>query len=144
MNHLKNFAAGLPSLVVLGQAANRLYSVQKLQFPSNPYLSACWMVQRLTSSRLARSRWLTPSTALPECTPLLLGQAGRRPGKRPSARAFAWPATERSLIEFRHHSLKASTIESWSLPVGVEVSKSSASDRNSTPAWCRPSITCSP
>ena len=49
-----------------------------------------------------------------------------------------------SLIEFRHHSLKASTIASWSLPVAVEVSKSSDRDRNSTPAWCRPSITCSP
>ena len=69
---------------------------------------------------------------------------GRRPGKRPSARAFAWPATERSLIEFRDNSLKASTIASWSLPVDVEVSKSSARDRNSTPAWCRTSITCSP
>ena len=33
----------------------------------------------------------------------------------PSARAFACPATERSLIEFRYHSLKASTIVSWSL-----------------------------
>ena len=69
---------------------------------------------------------------------------GRRPGKRPSARAFAWPATERSLIEVRHHSLKASTIASWSLPVAVEVSKSSVRERNSTPAWCRPSITYSP
>ena len=76
--------------------------------------------------------------------PLLLAQAGRRPGKRPSARAFDWPATERSLIEFRRHSLEASTIESWSLPVAVAVSKSYARDRNSTPAWCRPSITCSP
>ena len=38
--------------------------------------------------------------------PLLLAQAGLRPGKRPSARAFAWPATERSLIELRHHSLR--------------------------------------
>ena len=50
----------------------------------------------------------------------------------------------RSLIEFRHHSLKASTIAIWSLPVAVEVSKSSARDRNSTPARYRPSITCSP
>ena len=40
----------------------------------------------------------------PDVLPLPLAQA------RPSARAFAWPATERSLIEFRHHSLKASTI----------------------------------
>ena len=67
---------------------------------------------------------------------------GRRPGKRPSARAFAWPATERSLIELRHHSLKASTIESWSLPVDVAVSKSSYRDRNSTPIRCRPSGLC--
>ena len=59
-------------------------------------------------------------------------------------RAFACPATERSLIEFRHHSLTASTIESWSLPVDVAVSKSSDRDRNSTPVRCRPSITCSP
>ena len=90
MNHLKNFAAGLPSLVVLGQAANRPYSVQKLQFPSNPYLFACWMVQRLTSRRLASSRWLTPfdhSTRMYlRCRSVRLG---RRPGKRPSTRAFA-------------------------------------------------------
>ena len=26
----------------------------------NPYPSTCWMVQRLTSRRLASSRWLTP------------------------------------------------------------------------------------
>ena len=64
--------------------------------------------------------------------------------QRPSARAFACPATERSRIEFRHHSLKASTIVSWSLPVAVAVLKSSDRDRNSTPARCRPSITCSP
>ena len=104
-----------------------------MQFPPNPYLSACWMVQRLTSKRLASSRWLTPSDRstrmYSRCCSVRLG---RRPGKRPSARAFAWPATERSLIEFRHHSLKASTIESWSLPMDVAVSKSSAS-----PAVCR-------
>ena len=78
------------------------------------------MVQRLTSRSLASSRWLTPfdrSTWMySRCCSVRLGL---RPGKRPSARAFAWPATERSLIEFRHHSLKASTIESWSLPVDV-------------------------
>ena len=28
--------------------------------PPNRYLSTCWMVQRLTSRRLASSRWLTP------------------------------------------------------------------------------------
>ena len=59
---------------------------------------------------------------------------GRRPGKRPSIRAFACPTMERSLIEFRHHSLKASTIWSCSLPLAVAVSKSTARDRNSTPA----------
>ena len=37
-----------------------------------------------------------------------------------------------------------STHESWSLPVAVGVSKSSDRDRDSTPAWCRPSITRSP
>ena len=56
----------------------------------------------------------------------------------------ACPLGERSLIEFRHHSLKASTIVSWSLPVAVAVLKSSDRDRNSTPLRCRPSITCSP
>ena len=83
----------------------------------NPYPSTCWMVQRLTSRSLASSRWLTPfdrSTLMySRCCSVRLG---RRPGKRPSVRAFAWPATQRSLIEFRHHSLKANTIEIWSLP----------------------------
>ena len=85
--------------------------------------------------RLASFRWLTPlersSLMYSRCCSVKLG---RRPGKRPSVRAFAWPASERSLIEFRHHSLKASTIWSWSLPLAVAVSKSSARDRNSTPA----------
>ena len=115
----------------------------EVHFPSNSYLSTCWMVQRLTSKRLANFRWLTPfdrSTRMySRCWSVRLGS---RPGKRPSARA--WPATERSLIEFRHHSLKASTIASWSRSVDVAVSKSSARDRNSTPARCRPSITRSP
>ena len=31
-----------------------------LRVPPNPYLSACWIVQRLTSRNLASSRWLTP------------------------------------------------------------------------------------
>ena len=101
---------------------------------SQPYPSICRMVQRLTSMRLASSRWLTPfdlsSLMYSLCCSVRLG---RRPGKRPSVRALAWPATERSLIEFRHHSLKASTIWSWSLPVDVAVSKSSDRDRNSTP-----------
>ena len=115
---------------------HRPCSVQMLRFSVSPYPSTCWMVQRLTSRRLASSRWLTPfDRSSLDVLSLLLGQA--RPSARetrPSARAFAWPATERSLIEFRHHSLKASTITSWSLPVDVAVSKSSARDRNSTPA----------
>ena len=49
----------VPSLV-LGQAANWPCSVQRLHCPPNPYLSTCWMVQRLTSRSLASSRWLTP------------------------------------------------------------------------------------
>ena len=76
--------------------------------------------------------------------PLLLAQAGPAARVAPLGQcAFSWPATERSLIEFRHHSLKASTIGSWSLPVDVAVSKSSARDRNSTPARCKPSMICS-
>ena len=110
-------------------------------FHPSLYPSTCWMVQRLTSSRLASSLWRTPFDRsvlmYSRCCSVRLG---RRPGKRPSVRAFAWPATDRSLIEFRHHSLKASTIESWSLPVDVAVSRSSARDRNSTPARCRPSM----
>ena len=35
-------------------------SVRRLHCPPNPYLSTCWMVQRLTSRSLASSRWLTP------------------------------------------------------------------------------------
>ena len=108
------------------------------------YPSTCWMVQRLTSRRLANSRWLTPldrsSLMYSRCCPV---RTGRRPGKRPSVRALAWPATERSLIEFRHHSLKASTICSWSFPLAVAVWNSSDREQNSTPAWCRASITCS-
>ena len=83
-----------------------------------------WMVQRLTSRSLASSRWLTPfdrSTRMySRCCSVRLG---RWPGEWPSVRAFAWPGTDPSLIEFRHYSLKASTIESWSLPVDVAVSK---------------------
>ena len=56
---LKDFAAALPSLV-LGQPVNWPCSVQRLHCPPNPYLSTCWMVQRLTSRSLASSRWLTP------------------------------------------------------------------------------------
>ena len=116
---LKDFAAALPSLVI-GQAANRPCSAHRMRFPPNPYRSTCSIVQRLTCRRLASSRWLTPfdrSTWMySRCRSVRLG---RRPEKRPSVRAFAWPATERSLIEFRHHSLKASTIESWSRPLAV-------------------------
>ena len=127
----------------LGQTANWPCSVHRVQFSPNPYPSTYWMFQRLTSSCLASSRWLTPfdrSTRMYfRCRSVRLG---RRPGKRPAARALAWPATERSLSEFRHHSLKASTIESRSR--SVDVSKSCDRDRNSTSARCRPSITCSP
>ena len=62
---------------------------------TQPYLSTCWMVQRLTSRSLASSRWLTPfdrSTWMySRCCSVRLGL---RPGKRPSARAFAWPTTD--------------------------------------------------
>ena len=59
----------------------------------------------------------------PNVFPCCSVRLGRRPGKRLSARAFAWPATERFLIEFRHHSLKASTIASRSFPVAVAALK---------------------
>lgn len=36
------------------------WAVHRLQFPYSCYQSTCWMVQRLTSRRLASSRWLTP------------------------------------------------------------------------------------
>ena len=56
----------------------------------NPYPSTCWMVQRLTSRRLASSRWLTPldrsSRMYSRCCSV---RTGSRPGKRPSVRAFA-------------------------------------------------------
>ena len=48
---------------------------------------------------------------------------GRWPGKRPSVRTFACSVTERSLIELRHFSLKASTLESWRLSVAMVVLK---------------------
>ena len=81
---------------------------------------------------------------LPDVLPLLLAQAGPPAGETALGPGFRLSATERSLIKFRHHSLKASTIWSWSLPLAVAVSKSSDRERNSTLAWCRPSITCSP
>lgn len=103
------------------------------------------MVQRLTSRRLASSRWLIPfdrsARMYSRCCSVRIGL---RPWKRPLVRAFAWPATERYLMELRHHSLKAGTIWSWSFPLAVAVSKSSDRDRNSTPARCGTSITCSP
>ena len=37
-----------------------LYHEWRLQFPPNRYLSTCWMIQRLSSRRLASSCWLTP------------------------------------------------------------------------------------
>ena len=122
-------------------------SAHRMRFPPTPYRSTCSIVQRLTCRRLASSRWLTPfdrSTWMySRCRSVRLGC---RPEKRPSARTFARPATVRSLIEFRHHSLKASTIESWSWswPLDVDVSNSSDRDRDSSSTLCRPSITCSP
>ena len=51
---------------------------------TQPYLSTCWMVQRLTSRSLARSRWLIPfdrsRRMYSRCCSLRLG---RRPGKQP-------------------------------------------------------------
>ena len=65
-------------------------SSQRMRLPSILYPSTCWMVQRLTSRRLASSRWLTPldrsSRMYCRCCPV---RTGRRPGKRPSVRAFA-------------------------------------------------------
>ena len=76
----------------LGQAAIWLCSVQKLHFPCNPYLSTRWMVQRLTSKRLASYCWLTPFDRSTSDVLPLLPRSGWavRPGKRPSVRAFAW------------------------------------------------------
>ena len=42
------------------------------------------------------------------------------------------------------HRMRFSTQESWNRSVAVGVSKSSDRDRDSTPAYCRPSITRSP
>ena len=59
--------------------------------PANPYLATCWMVQRLSSKRLASSRWLTPfecSTRM--CSRCCSLRLGRRLGKRPAARAFGY------------------------------------------------------
>ena len=75
---------------------------------------------------------------------MLLAQAGPPARETALGSCLRLPAADRSLIEFRHHSLKASTIESWSSPVDVAVSNSTARDRISTPAWCRASITCRP
>ena len=101
--------------VVLGQVAHRPCPVQKLQFPHRPYSSNCWMVQRLTCRRMASSHLLTPCDRSPRmCSLCCSVRVGRWPGKRPSVCALAWPATDRSLIEFRHHSLKASTTKSCS------------------------------
>ena len=65
-------------------------SVPRLQFPLKPYPSTSWMVQRLTSRRLASSRWLTPldrsSLMYSRCCPV---RSGRLPGKGPSVRALA-------------------------------------------------------
>ena len=133
---MEQFCRGATS-VVLGQVAYRPCPVQKLQFPHRPYSSNCWMVQRLTCRRMASSNLLTPCDRSPRmCSLYCSVRVGRCPGKRPSVRALAWPATERSLMEFRHHSLKASTTASCSLPVDVDVSKSSDRNRDFTSARC--------
>ena len=84
--------------VMLVRLYNALDSSEGCNFHSIPYPSACWMVQRLTSRRLASSRWLTPldrsARMYSRCCPVRIGL---RPGNRPSVRALAWPATERSL-----------------------------------------------
>lgn len=118
--------------------------LKKVHSPSSCRLN-CWIFQRLTSRVLASSRWLTPlaSSALTYSFCLSVKTVGR-PGKRPSARAMCCPAMERSLMEFRYHSEKASTVVSCSLPFAVEVSKSSARDRNSTPLRWRSSVTWRP
>ena len=100
---------------------HRPCSVPRLRFSVSPYPSTCWMVQRLTSRRLASSRWLTPfdrsSRMYSRCCSV---RTGRRPGKRSSVRAFAWPATERSLIEFRHHSLNVRACGHSDVPAPTE------------------------
>ena len=94
MDRLKDFAAALPSLV-LGQAANWPCSVQRLQFSPNPppnrYPSTCWMVQRLTSSCLASSRWLTP---FDRSTRMYSRCCSLRLGRRPARSAPALPPTK--------------------------------------------------
>ena len=81
-----------------GAAVNRPCFVQSLHFPPKPYLSTCWLVQRLTSRSLASSCWLTPfDRSVLMYSRRCSVRLGRRPGERPSVRAFASPATERSL-----------------------------------------------
>ena len=111
----------------------------------NPYPSTCWMVQRLTSRRLASSRWLTPfdlsSLMYSLCSSVRLGL---RPGKTALgprlrlARDRALPdGVPPPLTESQHHL-------ELELPVGggrVEVLRQGP---ELTPAWCRTLITCSP
>ena len=76
----------------------------------------------------------------PDILPLLLAQA--RPSARESTLGSRLSLNRDRALPDRvpPAPLKASTMESWSLPVDVAVSKSSARDRNSTPARCGPSI----
>ena len=128
-----------------GQAANRECSAQRLQFPPNTYLSTCWMVQRLTSSRLASSRWLTPldrSTRMySRCCSVKLGRRPERTALCPRLRLLRDRALSDRvpppLAEGEHH-------RELEFAGGRAVSQSSDRDRNCTPARCRPSITCSP
>ena len=141
---LKDFVAALPSLVI-GQAANRPCSAHRMRFPPTPYRSTCSTVQRADLQALGQfslAHSLRPFHL--DVLPLSLGQARLPARETPLGPRLRLAATVRSLIEFRHHSLKASTIERWSRPLAVDVSKSSDRDRNSTPARYRPSITCSP
>ena len=140
------FAAALPS-PVLCQVANRPCSLQRLQFPPDSLPVHLLDGPATYLQALGQFRWFTPfDRSTREYSRCWSVRLGRRPGKALRSAAFAWPATERSLIEFRRHSLKASTIEIRSLPVDVDVdvSESSVRDRNSTPARCRSSITCGP
>ena len=78
----------------------------------------------------------------PNVLPFPFGQApvsAREPALGPR---FGLPRDRAvPLIGFPHHSLKASTLESWSRPLAVVVSKSSDRDRNSIRTLCRSSIT---
>ena len=132
IERLKNFAGALPSLV-LGQAANRPCSLQRLQFPFNSYLSTCWIVQRLTSRSLASSRWLTlfhRSTRMySRCCSVRRGRDGAVPYRVPPP-----------LAEGEHHR----ELELPGGRRGVEVFRQGPELHSRQVQALRPSITCSP